>query len=413
MMTAHFADLDSAGQGAATIAWARRSMPLMDAVEARLVNSGVLKGLRVGISLVLEPKTANLALALQNAGATVTVTANAGSIADASVIPALVARGIAVFATPDASPDEDLRQTRAFLATAPQILIDDGAQVTRLAHKEFPDLVAQMSGATEETTSGVRPLMAMHADGQLRLPVVSVNGSRLKYLFDNVYGTGQSCVMALLDVTNLQLAGRKVLVVGYGFVGNGVARHARALGAQVVVAELDPIKALQALHDGHTVCSVAEAAPTAEVVFASTGIEGVLTAAHVEALPDGAILCTAGGGEYELPMDYLASLPPPATVRQHVEEYRTAQGRRIRLVAKGACVNCLAGEGNPIEVMDLSLSLQACAVELLAAQAGQMAPGIHPIPESVEQSLALERLRLAGASVEPLTEALAVALRKW
>lgn len=399
--------------GRANIVWARRGMPILQGIEDRLTRNGTVQNLRIGISLVLEPKTANLVLALRNAGATVSVTANSASIADSSVISALQGDGIAVFATPDGSPEEDLRQARAFLATGPQILVDDGAEITRLAHREFPDLIPQMIGATEETTSGVRPLMAMHADGQLCLPVISVNGARLKYLFDNVYGTGQSCVMALLDVTNLQLAGRRVLVVGYGWVGQGVARHARALGARVIVAELDPIRALQALHDGHGVTSVAEAALTAEVVFAATGIEGAVTAAHVEAMPDGAILCAAGGGDFELPMDYLATLAPPLAVRQHVEEYRTHQGRRIRLVARGACINCLAGEGNPIEIMDLSLSLQACAVELLAQKRGQLAPGIHPIPDDVERAVALERLRLAGASVEPMTRALSDALSKW
>jgi adenosylhomocysteinase len=400
-------------RGLAAIAWARRGMPILDMIEARLTRSGLLQGVRVGISLVLEPKTANLALALRNAGADVTVTCAADSIADAAVIPALESEGVAVFATPPGSPDQDLRQARAFLEADPQILIDDGAEITRLAHREYPGLVARMIGATEETTSGVRPLMAMQAAGQLLLPVVSVNGSRLKYLFDNVYGTGQSCVMALLDVTNLQLAGRKVLVVGYGWVGTGVARHARALGARVVVAELDPIKALQALHDGHAVQSVADAAPTAEVVFAATGIEGAVTAAHVEALPDGAILCTAGGGAYELPMAYLASLGPPIKVRREVQEYRSQQGRRIRLVAGGACINCLAGEGNPIEIMDLSLSLQASAVEFLMQRKGQLPQGVHPIPEVVEHAIAVERLRLAGASVEPMTDALSAALQKW
>lgn len=401
-----------AAAGRNKIDWARRGMPLLKAIEKRLSQVGSVKGIRIGISLVLEPKTANLAIALKNAGADVSVFGASADGAKADVVAALQANGVKVFAASGGEAD-DLVMARALLNTAPQILLDDGAYVIRLAHREFPGLVTTMIGAAEETTSGVRPLLEMHRAGQLLLPVISVNDARLKHSFDNVFGTGQSCVMALLDVTNLQIAGRRVLVIGYGWVGRGVAQHCAALGAKVTVAELDPIKALQALHDGHSAMSVADAAPTAEVVFAATGIAGVVTPDHARAMPDGAILCTAGGGDYELPMDYLRSLGAPRMLRRDVAEYQTGSGNHVLVIADGHCINCAAAEGNPIEIMDLSLSLQASAAELLATTGASMPPGLHRLPDAVEAALAAQRVHLAGGSLEPMTPDLEQAMRRW
>lgn len=398
--------------GARRIHWAARGMPVLRAIAARLAAAGSLRGLRVGVSLVLEPKTANLALALRDAGAEAIVHC-AGHSTDQAVADALAAEGLAVFAERDAGEERDLELARQFLRAEPDILLDDGAVLIRLAHREFPELVSRMRGAAEETTSGVRPLRAMHSAGALRLPVIAVNDARTKHLFDNVYGTGQSCVMALLDITNLQLAGRGVLVVGYGWVGRGVALHAAALGARVIVAELDPVKALQALHDGYRVMSVREAAPQAEVVFAATGIAGAVTAEHAALLPDGALLATAGGGPYELPMGFLDGLGTRRTVRASVEEYTLPNGRRLLVLGKGDCVNCSDAEGNPIEVMDLSLSLQALAAERLALDDGRLEPGLYPIPAEAENEVATLRLAHEGASAEPVTDTLAQAMRSW
>ena len=411
-MSTHDYDSALASSGLRKINWVRRSMPILASIEARLITSAVIKGRRIGVSLVLEPKTAYLVIALQNAGADLSVWAPADCVQD-DVVQALRAEGIKVFADARASDAADMELARAFLATSPQILVDDGARIIRLAHREFPDVVKNMVGAAEETTSGVRPLRAMHDAGELHIPVINVNDSRLKYLFDNVYGTGQSCVMALLDVTNLQLAGRHVLVIGYGWVGKGVALHAVAMGARVTVAELDPVKCLQALHDGHRVKSITDAAPSTEVVFASTGIEGVVTPAHLEAMADQVILCTAGGGNYELPMAYLQSLEAPKEIRAEVEEYTLPSGKRVLMIAGGHCINCAAGEGNPIEIMDLSLSLQACAIEELALNGAQLSAGIHPVSEKIENAIATIRLNVSGASIEPMTPELTEAMARW
>ena len=318
-MTINDYDSDLVHSGQQKIDWVRRSMPVLASIEARLTTSGVVKGKRIGISLALEPKTANLVLAMRNAGAQVSVWAPANCV-QTDVVHALLAEGIKVFADPDASEDEDINAARAYLATAPQILVDDGARVIHLAHREFPEIVKNIIGAAEQKTSGMRQLSVMADAGELHIPVINVNDSRLKFLFDNVYGTGQSCVMAMLDVTNLQIAGREILVIGYGWVGKGVALHATALGARVTVAELDPIKALQALHDGHKVKSIMDAAPTTAVVFASTGIEGVITPAHLQAMADQVILCTAGGGSYEMPMEFLRGLENQKEIRAEVME---------------------------------------------------------------------------------------------
>ena len=398
--------------GRERIEWAARSMPALHAAIARLAEQASIAGMRIGISLVLEPKTANLIIGLLNAKALVTVYAPS-DCTDAEVIAALEERGVEVFSDPAADAEENFELARALLRTLPQILVDDGASVTRLAHREFPKILESMIGATEETTSGVRPLRVMHDQGQLKIPVIAVNDSPLKYLFDNVYGTGQSCVMALLDLTNLQIAGRKVLVIGYGWVGKGVARHAAALGALVTVAEIDPIKALQAQHDGHRVCAIEAAAGDCEVVFAATGIAGALTPEHLAAMPSGVILCTAGGGDFELPMNFLRSQSEPRNLRDHIDEYELADGRKVIVVADGHCINCTGGEGNPIEIMDLSLALQACAIETLANQSETLAPGVHPIAQDVQTQIAQERLTAAGASTEPLTQALKAALVDW
>ncbi|GAA1567513.1 adenosylhomocysteinase [Leucobacter aridicollis] len=404
--------IDTTGSGAERIIWAARSMPVLRAIAERVKRAGTLAGLRVGVSLVLEPKTANLALALRDAGAEVVVYCNASST-DQQVVEALREQGFSVFADSQATEAEELQLARDFLETGLDILIDDGASVTRLAHREYPELVAKMIGAAEETTSGVRPLRVMHEEGELKLPVIAVNDSAAKYLFDNIYGTGQSCVMAFVDITNLQLAGRRVVVVGYGWVGMGVAKYAAALGARVIVSEIDPIRALRALHDGYEVTAFREAAATAEVVFSCTGLADAVTAEHVELLPEGAFLCTAGGGDFEMPMDYLHGLGDARHVRHAVTAYTSRAGRTVNLISEGDCLNCADAEGNPIEVMDLSLSLQALAVERLAAGAKDWEPGVYDLPEDIEQEVARIRLEAAGGSLESLTDRQREAARAW
>jgi adenosylhomocysteinase len=403
---------DVSDDAARRIAWAARGMPVLSSIQEGLTARGALNGLRIGIGLVLEPKTANLALALQHAGAQVSVHCR-GRLTTEGVARALEAAGLQVYAERAATQERDAELARGFFQTRPDILLDDGAELIRLAHREHPDLVEDMLGAAEETTSGVQALRVMHEQGVLKIPVIAVSDSRIKHLFDNVYGTGQSCVMALLDITNLQLAGRLVMVVGYGWVGQGVARHAAALGARVIVSEIDAVKALQALHDGHRVQSLSDAAPDVEIVFAATGVAGAVTRAHVERMQDGVILCTAGGGAFELPMGYLHALGTATEVRPSVTEYATPAGKTVLVIGQGDCLNCSDAEGNPIEVMDLSLSLQAFAAEGIATEGRNRPPGIYPVSPQIETAVAQARLRHEGATLETLTEELFAAMHSW
>ena len=403
---------DVSDDAARRIAWAARGMPVLSSIQEGLTARGALNGLRIGIGLVLEPKTANLALALQNAGAQVSVHCR-GRLTTEGVARALEAAGLQVYAERAATQERDAELARGFFQTRPDILLDDGAELIRLAHREHPDLVEDMLGAAEETTSGVQALRVMHEQGVLKIPVIAVSDSRIEHLFDNVYGTGQSCVMALLDITNLQLAGRLVMVVGYGWVGQGVARHAAALGARVIVSEIDAVKALQALHDGHRVQSLSDAAPDVEIVFAATGVAGAVTRAHVERMQDGVILCTAGGGAFELPMGYLNALGTATEVRPSVTEYATPAGKTVLVIGQGDCLNCSDAEGNPIEVMDLSLSLQAFAAEGIATEGRNRPPGIYPVSPQIETAVAQARLRHEGATLETLTEELFAAMHSW
>jgi adenosylhomocysteinase len=403
---------DVSDDAARRIAWAARGMPVLSSIQEGLTARGALNGLRIGIGLVLEPKTANLALALQHAGAQVSVHCR-GRLTTEGVARALEAAGLQVYAERAATQERDAELARGFFQTRPDILLDDGAELIRLAHREHPDLVEDMLGAAEETTSGVQALRVMHEQGVLKIPVIAVSDSRIKHLFDNVYGTGQSCVMALLDITNLQLAGRLVMVVGYGWVGQGVARHAAALGARVIVSEIDAVKALQALHDGHRVQSLSDAAPDVEIVIAATGVAGAVTRAHVERMQDGVILCTAGGGAFELPMGYLNALGTATEVRPSVTEYATPAGKTVLVIGQGDCLNCSDAEGNPIEVMDLSLSLQAFAAEGIATEGRNRPPGIYPVSPQIETAVAQARLRHEGATLETLTEELFAAMHSW
>lgn len=396
--------------GADRIAWARQSMPVLAEVQTMLAESGELAGLRIALNLVLEPKTANLALALQSCGAEVAVSCDAAST-DGTILPELRRRGVAVFADPQADTAADAEFADEILQWGPDVIVDDGATLVRHAHSKRPDLIARMRGATEETTSGVRPLRAMHADGALKLPVIGVNDLTTKYLFDNVYGTGQSCVMTFLDVTNLQLSGKIVVVVGYGWVGRGVAQHARAMGARVTVVELDPVKALQAVYDGHLARALSDATD-ADVIFAATGLAGAVTMDHLKQFTQDVYLVTAGGGAFELPMVELEELGR-VDVRPGVAQYTLPNGTNVLVLSEGDCVNCVDGEGNPIEVMDLSLSLQALAVRRIAREGRDLEPGVYGLGDASEDEVARIRLRHEGASLEPMTEAIALAQKNW
>ncbi len=395
----------NAGRG--MIDFARAHMPALEAAAEVARRSGALAGRRVGVALTLEPKTACLVEALADVGADVAVLGNNYST-QPDVVRALVEAGLAVFAEPGATDARAAELRDAFIDTGIEYLADDGAGITRRLHAERRDALAHLRGVAEETTSGVRPLRNMAAAGVLQVPCVAVNDARTKREFDNVYGTGQSVVMAALDATNTQMAGTRVVVVGYGRVGRGIAAVARGLGARVTVTEIDPVAALTAHHDGHDVAPLGDAISDADFVFTATGVAATLTGEDFGRLPDGAIVAVGGAGAHELE---LAGVALGAEVRPHVREVRPPSGATVFLVADGHCANTTAGEGNPIEIMDLSLAVQLRALDYLAST--DLPPGVHLLPPEIDEEIALAALRAAGLGVDAPTDAQRRASESW
>jgi adenosylhomocysteinase len=380
------------------IRWARRFMPTTAAITREIAEAGLIDGLRVGLSMVLEPKTAVLALALKDTGADVTVFAHPDETDDA-VATALRDEGIAVFARSDADPGEHRESALAFLDTRPQLLIDDGSHVIRLAHTDRSEALDSIIGAAEETTSGLRPLRLMAAEGELRIPVVAVNDARSKTLFDNRFGTGQSCVFTILDLLDLDAAERTVVVAGYGHVGEGVAHHARALGATVIVAELDPVRALQASFAGHRVMPLIEAVREADIVISATGARDTISLEVLRACSTGAAVAVAGGVPQEVAIDAAVSAGATRqTIGHKLERFQFSGGSSVIILDDGGCINITAGEGNPIEIMDLSFAVQASALRYLVDHA--LTPGVYPLPTDADDAVAAISLGPAGIEID-------------
>jgi adenosylhomocysteinase len=374
-------------------------MPVLSTIGDELTRSGILIGRRIGVALSLEPKTATFALTLHEAGAEVVVVSGAESTKD-DVAAALAHEGVGVLARSDASAADERGFALQLLDEELDVLVDDGSEIIRFAHAERSKALTRMIGAAEETTSGLRPLRAMENAGELAIPCIAVNDARSKYLFDNLYGTGQSCVMAALDITNLQLAGKVCVVAGYGWVGQGIARYAWALGARVVVTEVDPMQALRAHHDGFAVARLLDTCPIADLVFSATGVAHTITLEHLAAMKDGALIAVGGGVAEEISVgDLKATTTIVDEVRPNVTRYTLAD-RTVNILADGECVNLAAGEGNPIEIMDMSLAVQGRAVEYLLTHGTSMSPGVHLLPEELDDWVASTALQTRGIQID-------------
>lgn len=403
------------GRGAARIEWARRHMPVTRAAVERLAQSGGLTGRRVGLSLVLEPKTAVLALELARAGAEVSVFGHAQETRT-DVAAALRQAGLAVFADADADSAEEALLADRFLSQELDLLLDDGSHLIRRAHDTARftvatpggpttvDPLSRMVGAAEETTSGLRPLRQWakagpgEGSGHLRIPVIASNDARSKTLFDNAYGTGQSCLMTILDLLDptgngLVPPAEPVVVVGYGDVGRGFARLARAVGLGVQVAEVDPVRGLQARMDGFATGALVDLSRHAWMVVSATGVPHTITARVLTALREGSVVAVAGGVENEVALDEaLARGATWSPVSRGVEDLHLASGTTVRVLDRGACINCTAGEGNPIEIMDLSFAVQVAALDLLVSSGQGLAPGLYPLPREQDDAVAAAAL---------------------
>jgi adenosylhomocysteinase len=406
-------DASLAPEGERKIAWAAEWMPVLNGVRDRLRDGGTLTGRRIAVILPVEPKTAYLAAALTEAGAEVTV-AFQGVMVHDDVAAGLDARGVDVFAMHGSTREEELEFFHEVLARRPEVVIDDRADVIRLAHTTHPEVLDTLIGASEETTSGIVALRAMEADGTLKVPCIAANDARCKYLFDNRYGSGQSAVNAVLDATNLLMAGKRAVVVGYGWVGKGIALRTRGLAAEVTVCEVDPFAALEAHHDGFEVAPLVEACRTAEVVITATGVRDALDAEAIDALPDGALIANASGIDDELDVAGLrAAAAETRQVREHVEEFRRADGRSVFVIGEGVVVNLSAAEGHPAEIMDLTFSVQALSASYLLQHGGELRPGVHRLPAEIDEQIARAKLEALGLRIDRLTPAQESFLQAW
>jgi adenosylhomocysteinase len=398
--------------GKLRIEWAARRMPVLATVRSRFERERPLEGIRIGACLHVTAETANLMLALRAGGADVGLCGSNPLSTQDDVAAALVDDGIPVHAVRGEDSDRYYAHIRTVLDSAPQITMDDGADLvtTLLKERRSEDPL----GSTEETTTGVIRLRAMAAEGVLRFPVVAVNDSATKHLFDNRHGTGQSALDGILRATNLLFAGKTVVVVGYGDCGVGVATRASGLGAKVVVVETDPVRALSAAMDGHRVMPAVEAAAEGDVFITVTGNLHVLRGEHFDALKDGAILANAGHFDVELDLGALRERAVGVRrLRHELDEWTMPDGRRVHVVAEGRLVNLGAAEGHPAEVMDMSFSNQALAAEWLVSHADGLEPQVYRLPEALDSEVATLALRHLGGDVEVLTASQQRYLRSW
>lgn len=386
-------------EGRDRIDWARGFMPATCALAAELTASGIVRGVRIALSDVLEPKTANVALALAEAGADVAVSC-VGRDTDDAVAAALVHAGIPVYAFAAATDAEDRDNVLALLDHRPDVIIDDGSYTIRLAHTARPGILTGMAGATEQTTSGVRPLREMERQGALRIPVVAANDARTKSLFDNAHGTGQAVVFAIADLWGEPLLGREVVVAGFGRVGSGIARHAAALGAHVTVSEVDPVAALQAAFAGYAVAPLADAVRGAHLLISATGVAGTVAPEHLELLPENAAVAVGGGVGQEIALDAAAAAGAVVVSRSgKIAIWRMPGGGTVRILDDGHCINVSAAEGNPIEIMDLSFGVQLAAVDHLLSHR-DLEPRVHLLPRAADDRVAAHALASFGGAVD-------------
>ena len=400
-------DIRLAAQGKRMMEWAERHMPVLAEIRRELAETKPLRGVTVGAALHTEAKTGVLVRTLVAGGARVAITScNPLSTRD-EVAAALAKEGVHVYAWRGESTKDYYSNLNAVLETKPQILIDDGADLITAVHTQRRELLSTIIGASEETTTGVNRLRAMEKEGALSFPVIAVNDSPSKRFFDNRFGTAESTFQAITGMTNTLIAGKRLVVVGYGFVGRGIASRAKGLGAVVTVVETDPIKALEAAMDGFMVASMSEAARWGELFITTTGSFKVIRAEHIRLMKDGAILCNSGHFNVEIDLEGLNRLAVSRReIVDDVQEFRLKNGRRVYLLAEGRLVN-LAGKrslGHPMEIMDMSFALQALSVVHLVRVGRNLAPGVYEVPPEIDRMVAELKLRSMGIKIEKPTK---------
>ncbi len=408
-------DLSLAPKGRDMIEWAKRHMPVLRVIRERFEREKPLEGMTVGMTLHLEAKTAVLVETLMAGGAEVAITGcNPLSTKD-EVAAALVEEGVHVYAWRGETEEEYYENIDRVLSHEPDLIVDDGADCIVRVHEKFPEIAEDVIGATEETTTGVNRLRVMAEEEVLKFPVVAVNDAMTKYLMDNRYGTGQSALDGLMRATNALIAGKNFVVAGYGWCGRGIAHRARGLGANVIVTEVDPVRALEAVFDGFQVMKMEEAAEIGDIFVTATGNKDVIRGEHMEKMKDGAILANAGHFDVEIDKKWLEENAVEKVERRGglVTEYVLPDGRRLYLVAEGRLVNLAAGEGHPIEIMDMSFALQALCVEYLVKEGHDLEPRVYKVPEDIDRNVAETKLEAMGVEIDKLTEEQRRYLSDW
>jgi len=409
-------DLDLAPAGRLRIEWAEREMPVLRLIRERFEKEKPLQGVRLSACLHVTTETANLAHTLQAGGADVVLTASNPLSTQDDVAAALVSyHEISVFAIKGEDNETYYRHIHAALDHKPQITMDDGADLVSTLHKERTEMIGDIIGGTEETTTGVTRLRAMAKDGVLRYPIVAVNDALTKHFFDNRYGTGQSTMDGVIRATNVLIAGKTVVIAGYGWCSRGIAMRANGLGGNIIITEVDPLRALEAVMDGFRVMPMLEAAPLGDFFITSTGDINVIDIHHFEAMKGGAIVANSGHFNVELNIPALEAMAegPPRRVRPSVDEYTLPDGRRIHILAEGRLVNLAAAEGHPSAVMDMSFANQALCAEYMLLHADEFEHAVYSVPEEIDQQIARIKLQAMGVAIDVLTPEQEKYLSSW
>lgn len=415
-MKYHVKDLDLAPSGRLRMEWAEREMPVLRQIRERFEKEKPLKGVRMSACLHVTTETGNLARVLQAGGADLVLTASNPLSTQDDVAAALVAYDeIPVYAIKGEDDETYYEHLNAAIDHKPQITMDDGADLVSTLHKNRREMLGNVIGGTEETTTGVIRLRAMAKEGALEYPIIAVNDAMTKHLFDNRYGTGQSTLDGIIRATNVLIAGKVVVVGGYGWCSRGIAMRAKGHGANVIVTEVEPLKALEAVMDGFRVMPMLEAAPIADIIVTSTGDKNVVDKHHFEVMKDGAIVANSGHFNVELNIPALAELAvgAPRRVRPFVDEYTLPDGRRIHILAEGRLVNLSAAEGHPSAVMDMSFANQALNAEYMLAHADELQNIVYAVPEDIDQEIAKLKLQAMGIEIDVLTPEQVAYLDSW
>ncbi|MBQ8827337.1 MAG: adenosylhomocysteinase [Oscillospiraceae bacterium] len=415
-MNSEIRNIDLWQEGEIKIDWVKANMPLLRSIEEEFKEAQPFKGIKVALSVHLEAKTAYLCKVLAAGGAEMYVTGSNPLSTQDDVAAALVHSGLNVYAWYDATPEEYHRHTSKVIEAGPNIIIDDGGDLVHLIHNEYPEKIKDVIGGCEETTTGIIRLIAMNAANELKFPMVLVNNADCKHLFDNRYGTGQSVWDGINRTTNLIVAGKNVVVAGYGWCGKGVAMRAKGLGAEVIVTEIDPIKAMEAVMDGFKVMKMEEAAKAGDFFVTVTGCRDVITEKSFNVMKDGAICCNAGHFDVEVDVAALRRIAVETKVaRKNIMGYKLANGRWINVIAEGRLVNLAAGDGHPAEIMDMSFAIQALSALHLVKNKDTLASQdkVIDVPKYIDNEVANRKLKFWGMEIDKLTDEQEKYLNSW